>query len=408
MDAFSLNRKNEKIGEKTMKFSKTNLARIFVLMVLVVGIGYATASIGRFTPTHAIKEPVYCGSCHPDQVQELNATTHLPHFMGAIVEEAEAVSAPNTAGITLAESVSGGCMMCHNTWNIRDQIFVNGYELNTNVDGTGNYQLKLNDVVLSATNKSTRYDVAVKLAGGNQFIRLGSDIVQTGKNMPKVTVQDPGTSGVVIGTALNSTAGEFSINATGVTLLDAGNVTALNASGDSAVKITYQLTSNQTRSLKEMWGELSALSPTQGVFYNDQEGRNTCGNSEKGFCHAVETVAGLNVANKLPENKLGVYGSGIYFQHEMAYTSAEYQAKQVKLCGACHFNKLPPMDADGNPKRQDVTDIPQVYRSSHGVIYQTNITTISSDWAHKQVQCIRCHGHAGIGTEDAPTGVRSN
>lgn len=398
-----------------MKLDKVAIGKIFVLIVLVAGIGYASANIGRFTPTHAIVEPVFCGSCHPDQVIELNATTHLPHFMGAIVEEAEAVTAGSGATVTLAESISGGCMMCHNTWYNRERIFVNGYEIQQNVSGTGNYYLKYNDIVFKPTNTSTMYDVIVTnnmtILDAGQVVRLSGGIVTSGKNAPSITVQDPSTSGIVIGTKLNASAGDYTVGSTNITLLNSTNVTTLGAA-NASVKITYTLTSNSTRNLKDMWGDLSAMSPTAGVFFNDQTGSPSCGNSEKGFCHAVEITLGKNVANQLPENKLqalgiGGSGNGIYFQHEMAYTSAEYAAKQVKLCGACHFNKLPPMDSDGNPIRIE-NNAPSVYRSSHGVIYQSNITTISSDWAHKQVQCIRCHGHAGIGPENGLTGVTSN
>jgi hypothetical protein len=394
------------------KINRRDVLKIVLILGFVAAIGASLGAIGRFTPTHAIVEPVYCGACHTDQVVELNATTHLPHFAGAIYEEAEAIAAGSSAEITQAEAISGGCMMCHNTWNNREKIYVNGYNLTSVNNQTS---LGYNDIVFSATNKSTMYDVIVKLTGGSQFIRLGSDIVQTGANRPAITVQDVGGSSVVVGTKLVDPA-EFTINATGVTLLGASaNVTALNDSvPPGSVKIVYQLTSTQTRSLKDMWGDLSALSPTPGAFFNDQTGAYSCGNPEKAFCHAVEISVGKNVMNQLPENMLlgtkqAGSGNGIYFQHEMAYTSAEYAAKQVKFCGVCHFNKLPPMTADGEPIRQDLANAEVVIRVSHGaeLINTTNLTKISADWAHKQVQCIRCHSHAGIGGEDAITGVRS-
>lgn len=376
------------------------IAQILVLMVLIGGIGYATANIGRFTPTHAIVEPVYCGACHPDQVAELQATTHLPHFAGAVYEIAEEFG----ADVTQAEAVSGGCMMCHNTWVNREMIHVNGYELKENVSGTGNYQLVLNEISPKATTGGAKHGIAVKLTSGVQTIRLGTNVSGI-----KVTVADPGTSSLVSGDALVAGT-DFNANAslTSVDLVTSTNITDLN-NNNGSVDITYTVNNGAQATLKDVWADMSALSPTPGVFYNDKEGRNTCGNSEKGLCHAVEDIVGQNLANKMAENNLKVSGSGVFFQHDMAYTSAEYQAKQVKLCAVCHVNKLPPMDADGVPIRQDVSDIPQVVRVSHGAeVLNTTITTISADWAHKQVQCIRCHSHAGIGDEDAITGVRSN
>ncbi len=389
---------------------KRKIAKLTIALLIVASVGLAMASIGRFTPTHAIAEPVYCGACHTDQVAELNATTHLPHFSQAIYEVAEQVGAGGTTEMTTAEAVSGGCMMCHTTWNSRDLIYVNGYNLSTNVNDsygntTDNYRLTYNDIVTSRTNSSVQYDIFVLTPGTDQFVRLGSNITPT-TSSAKVYVQDAGSSGLTNGSQITASS-NYTVNGTGVTLLAAGSaITALNNTG--SVRITYKLNSTEIRSLKEMWGELSALSPTQGVFYDDKQGKDSCGNSEKGFCHAVEYTLGLNMNNKLPENKLGVSGSGIFFQHDMAYTSAEYAAKQVKLCAVCHFNKLPPMTADGEPIRLNVTDINKVYRVSHGAVFETNITLISADWAHKQVQCIRCHSHAGIGPDDGLTGVRSN
>ncbi len=388
-----------------MKLNKTNLAKMFILFAVLAGMGYASASIGRFTPTHAIVEPVYCGSCHPDQVVELNATTHLPHFAGAIYEEAEAINAGGSAEITQAEAVAGACMMCHNTWNNREKMFVNGYQISTENNQT---RLQYNDIVTTNATTGTMYDVAVPNASKlPAFKRLGGNVISI-----IATVQDPGTSGLAAGTNLTD---EVSVNSTGVTLQAGTNTSLLTEdTGKGAVKITYKVLNGSVVNLKTVWGDLSARSPTPGYFFNDQTGSASCGNPEKGFCHAIEISVGKNMMNQLPENTAGAggkqqgSGNGIYFQHEMAYTSAEYAAKQVKLCGVCHVNKLPPMDADGNPIRLDLST-QKVIRDSHGTrILDTEITAISSDWAHKQVQCIRCHGHAGIGGEDAVTGVRSN
>lgn len=385
------------------KIKKSDVLKLVLVLAFVAAIGVSLGAIGRFTPTHAIVEPVYCGSCHVDQVRELNATTHLPHFAGAIYEEAEAISAGTSAEVLQAEAVSGACMMCHNTWANREKVFVNGYEIVTNVSGTGEYQLKINDVGFKSTNDAIQYNIAV--TAPNQTIRLGDNV-----STVKVFVQDPGTvSSLAYGERLYPP--DYTSNTTHVVLGNTGNITDL-ASGDGTIYITYKVNNGNVSNLKEVWGDLSALSPTPGAFYNDQSGSNTCGNPEKGFCHAVETAVGKNMKNQMAENLIpnGGRGNGIYFQHEMAYTSAEYAAKQVKFCGVCHFNKLPPMTADGEPIRQDLPNDAVVIRVSHGteILNTQNLTTISADWAHKGVQCVRCHGHAGIGPLDGLTGVRSD
>ena len=159
------------------------LAKITIAILIVASVGLAMASIGRFTPTHAIAEPVYCGACHTDQMAELNSTTHLAHFSQAIYDVAEQVGAGGTLEMTTAEAVSGACMMCHTTWNSRSMVYVNGYSLATNVNdssgnATDNYRLTFNDIVLSKTNSSVMYDVFVNITAGNQFVRLGTNISQ--------------------------------------------------------------------------------------------------------------------------------------------------------------------------------------------------------------------------------------
>lgn len=579
------------------KVNRTNILKILLVLTLVAGVGASVAAIGRFTPTHAISEPVYCGACHPDQVVELNATTHLPHFASAIYEQAEARLAGNAeAEMTKAEAVSGGCMMCHNTWDNREKFYVTGYSLTpqTGQAGTTEYILKWNDVVTSNTNKSARYNIAVsnskvdqsvtladklldanlgvsygnvvvsdsgsgiilvgtviaktgnytvssstgkakflsssatmaqlatdgakvdigpyngswinklvklpaadgqyfalganptnvvivtnnsiasgipngttllvpdnytvvgtgvilngssstiKLLSGNastidisatvtklaQSVSVGMARVRVGTNVSniKIVVQNPGTSGLVAGdvldlgtdytTSLGTTPYDSSV--TYVTFSGTSARSVAMSAGSGSVKITYAV-AGTVKSLKEMWGEMSALSPSMvGVFVKDKElvpswssdlgdyKSASCGNPEKGFCHSVETAVGISAANMMQENNLntGASGNGVYFQHEMAYTSAQYAAKQVKLCGACHVNKLPPMKPDGTPMRIEATDVPQV--NYHGT-FVTDTSIVSSDWAHRQVQCIRCHGHAGIGEGDeALTGVRSS
>lgn len=390
------------------KINRTDVLKLVLVLAFVAAIGTSLGAIGRFTPTHAIVEPVYCGACHPDQVIELNATTHLPHFAGAIYEEAEAIAAGSSAEITQAEAVSGGCMMCHNTWANREKIFFVGYEL---AEVNNNSKVTYNDVNVKNTNDAVLYDVPVSLnSGGTQEIRLGTTVTAV-----KVTVQDPGSSGVDINTPIINTS-----DGTNVTLDSAAdtNLTALNAStGAGTVKITYKVSTGATKSYKDVWGALSALSPRDGFFFNDQTNAASCGNPEKALCHAVETIAGKNMMNQMLENTAGGLGkqsgsgNGIYFRHEMAYTSAEYAAKQVKFCGVCHVNKLPPMTSDGEPIRQNLANNAVVIRVSHGeeLLNTSNVTTTSPEWAHRQVQCVRCHGHAGIGSlDEAITGVRSD
>lgn len=390
------------------KINRTDVLKLVLVLAFVAAIGTSLGAIGRFTPTHAIVEPVYCGACHPDQVIELNATTHLPHFAGAIYEEAEAIAAGSSAEITQAEAVSGGCMMCHNTWANREKIFFVGYEL---AEVNNNSKVTYNDVNVKNTNDAVLYDVPVSLnSGGTQEIRLGTTVTAV-----KVTVQDPGSSGVDINTPIINTS-----DGTNVTLDSAAdtNLTALNAStGAGTVKITYKVSTGATKSYKDVWGALSALSPRDGFFFNDRTNAASCGNPEKALCHAVETIAGKNMMNQMLENTAGGLGkqsgsgNGIYFRHEMAYTSAEYAAKQVKFCGVCHVNKLPPMTSDGEPIRQNLANNAVVIRVSHGeeLLNTSNVTTTSPEWAHRQVQCVRCHGHAGIGSlDEAITGVRSD
>lgn len=396
------------------KINRSDVLKLVLVLAFVAAIGASLGAIGRFTPTHAIVEPVYCGACHTDQVRELGATTHLPHFANAIMENAEAALAGNhETEITTAEAVSGGCMMCHNTWNNREKIYVAGYNLS--LDGNGDYKLKYNDATWKSDGTITRYDVLVNVTAPSDYVRLGTDVTSI-----KVYTQDPGSADPAVvgdgGIATKYTkalvlGADYSANTTGITFLAGGTISGALAAGSGSVFMTYKTTNGTTVSYKKMWGDLSANSPSTGYFFNDITGSPSCGNLEKGACHAVEVSIGRAAANTMLENLGGTgSGNGVYFQHEMAYTSAEYAAKQVKLCGACHVNKLPPMTADGEPIRLDSTDVPQLTRTSHGAVtFETNISTVSNDWAHRQVQCVRCHGHAGIGTiEEGITGVRAN
>lgn len=399
------------------KINRTDVLKMVLVLAFVGAIGVSMGAIGRFTPTHAIVEPVFCGSCHPDQIRELNATTHLPHFASGLYEESEAIVAGSAAEVTKAEAVSGACMMCHSAWANREKLYVSGYY--NQPDGvSGETRFGFNDVVFAGTdNVGTQFDVAINISAGNQVVRLGTQSASgTNYGSVKVVVQDVGGSSLTVGDVFNNVT-DFVANGTdSIEFLSAGtNTSAL--SGLGSVKITYKVSASQpvTR-LDVVWGDLSALSPLDGAFFNDQQympasaTKASCGNPEKGMCHAVEVAISKNIANMMQENHLGTNGkqfgsgNGVFYRHEMAYTSAEYAAKQVKFCGVCHINKLPPMDAAGEPIASAVPAENLVYAKTGFNL--DNVTIIPNEWAHKQVQCIRCHSHAGIGTD--LTGVKSD
>lgn len=133
----------------------------------------------------------------------------------------------------------------------------------------------------------------------------------------------------------------------------------------------YQFTKDNTTycRLDYVWSKLSSLSPGPAGFQamNDSSGLYTgCGSAEKGLCHAAADAVALSFEGKkkeFPEYPNGsnktLSGSGVFFQHEMTFTTAQYAAKPVKICGACHVFKLPPMDEQGHPldktERQTLT-----------------------------------------------------
>ncbi|MCE8425905.1 MAG: hypothetical protein J5U17_09030 [Candidatus Methanoperedens sp.] len=331
---------------------KENIANIAKLLIV------AGAALS-FIPIHTIVDPIYCGACHPEQMDEMN-TTHLAHFSHDIYETAEKIANPSTANLTKEEADSYACLMCHETWYIREKVYVNGYTLSPIVSGSGTYRLTFNDIVIPGTNMSTQYDLPVTADRfSTQFIRLGTAITN-----PTVTVQNPGTSGLTTGIKLIRDI-DYTTNSTGVILDGSSSQVSALYNGNGSLKITYILTSIEVRSFKNIWGELSALSPIQGVFYDDKIGRDTCEKSEMGLCHAASTALAMNMA-----------GGGIYFTHEIASTSTEYTPKQVKMCAVCHFNMLPPMTEEGE-------------------LIPGNISQMEPMWAHKQIQCIMCHSYAG-------------
>lgn len=306
---------------------KTLAVAIVGLILLVALISAATASIGRFTPTHAIVEPVYCGACHPEQVEELTATTHLLHFANAVGEIAE----ENGATITMAQAISGGCQMCHNAWDNRELFGVANYTYDPD-----NFSAKWESVDTGGVENTVFYWTN----DSNEYTEDGA---------------------------------------------------------------TY------TR-LDRIWGDLSSTSPNPQIAFKLFNGSNTsqslasCGTVEKGMCHSVESAVGMSEAGLKRESPAGS-GNTNYYTHEMSYTTADYVGKQVKYCAVCHINKLPPMYDNGTAMPATGGELSIIY-SSHSVDHQFNATWQSNEFAHKNVQCIRCHSHAGI--NNIGTGVSSN
>lgn len=334
-------------------FTENRRKICFLLTILVILLGtelaLAAPDTGRFSPSHTIVKPVYCGTCHPEQVIELGKTTHLAEFSKAVYNTAKKTLS-NDEEFTEEQAIAGACMMCHGAWNNRDSIYIAGYDLSQQANKE--YRLTYNDITSSREGIITMYDIPVNDLAAT---RLGSNVI-----VLKVAVQsgDLPYDSVLINNM------DYIINGTtGIDPLPSNNISILKNSNGS-IKITYKVV-NQVTSYKQIWADLSAISPSTGYVYSDIEGKNTCGNLETGSCHFISSAVAYALADNTP-----------LFQHDMAYTSTEYTAKQVKLCGVCHTQKLPPMTADGEP------------------------ITARSEWAHSGVQCIRCHAHAGISNEN--------
>ena len=65
--------------------------------------------------------------------------------------------------------------------------------------------------------------------------------------------------------------------------------------------------------------------------------------------------------------------------------------KQITMCGACHYGKLPPSHATGVPKDRE-GNLTWTYSRN-----ETQTLTAEyplPNWAHSNVQCIDCHAHA--------------
>ena len=375
--------------------------KALVAIAIISAIVFAAPTIGRFVPTHKIVEPVYCVACHPEEGNELTATTHLPHFTKAVQDITTEFGAGKT--ISDAEAISGGCTMCHNYWD--------------NFKWFGVTNVAIVPVEIDDPEPLTDIygnDVSPYGLGGTQSFSFR---IQEQPDASKVPA--------------------------GVT----GGVEPWKAGID-----TYQYTdaagTTHTR-LDYVWSALSALSPGPVVFEllkEDGTVAEGCGTAEKGLCHAAEQAVALAAVNKKLEfpdqanvgngidgdtfviadkNGDGIAdsgesagGQGVFFQHEMAYTTAQYAAKPVKLCGACHVFKLPPMKWGGEPWAGDDIKELSVPGSSvgdpfgftptydqsgdlnfayKGAIFETKYKT--PDWAHSTVPCMRCHVHAGINGE---------
>lgn len=364
--------------------------KALVAIAVIAAILFAAPSIGRFVPTHKIVQPVYCGSCHPEQVEELNETTHLAGFALDIEEAIEA----RGETIEAARAISGGCTMCHNYWDNFKWWGVKNFAVDT---------VEIDDPSITETGIQMPTDIYGNAVspyglGSTESYVMNISITRNASLWYEAT--EPWTAGL--------------------------DVYQFTDAGGKHTRLDY------------VWSKLSSLSPGPvGVRYVGAAGfAKSCGTAEKGLCHsAVDAVAlsSLDKKKEFPEwpnasNKTFT-GAGTFFQHEMAFTTAQYAAKPVKICGACHVFKLPPMKWGGEPWAiDDVYTFSQNYAAAgghqaapgsldptdpfgfrptyndltgeasvfddHGKWFDVKFRT--PDWAHANVPCIRCHVHAGI------------
>jgi len=382
--------------------------KAMIAIAIIGSVLFAAPTIGRFMPTHKIVEPVYCGSCHPEQAEELAATTHLPHFAKAVQDiTTEYGATPKT--ISEAEATTGGCTMCHNYWD------------NFKWFGVTNLAI----VPVEVDNPETITDIY-----GNTVSPYGLGSTQTfslqyQEQAVPLSVKPDGHDGGVEPWKAGIDTYEYT-----------------DANGVKHSRLDY------------VWSALSVLSPGPVVFElkgTDGNVAEGCGTAEKGLCHAAEqavAMAAVNMKLEFPDqanagNAAGavyqgdtdtyivadkdgdgvadagesVGGQGVFFGHEMAFTTAQYAAKPVKLCGACHVFKLPAMKWGGEPWMGDdikaasgiaVSGDPFGFDPTYDMTGFTDfvrsgktfdITYRSPDWAHQIVPCMRCHVHAGINGE---------
>ena len=387
--------------------------KALVAISVIAAILFAAPTIGRFVPTHKIVEPVFCVACHPEEGAELAATTHLAQFTAEVQDATDVLGEP----ISEAEAMSGACTMCHNYWE--------------NFKWFGVTNMNLLEVETDSPDPVT--DIY-----GNDVSPYGLASTQT----YSLRIQKTSDTNAL----------------EGVEPWKAGIDTYFYTDADGT---------NHTR-LDYVWSLLSSKSPGPVVFeIVDEDGigiDDGCGTAEKGLCHAAEKAVALAAMNKKLEfpdqynegdqnggtGELtytydpdtsdsfvvgdtngdgfatpgeGVSGQGVFFTHEMAYTTAQYAAKPVKLCGACHVFKLPPMTWGGEPWAgadiRDFSDDKNLQGSvpstdpfgftptydQSGYINFTysgdnfNVMYRTPDWAHQMVPCMRCHVHAGINGE---------
>ena len=452
------------------KINRMDILRIMLVLTLVAGAGLALGSVGRFTPTHKIVEAVNCISCHPEQAEELSATTHLTHF----AREVNNFYFDNTGyQLTDAESITGGCTMCHNYWD-NMKWFGSNYFIVEPYDFDNPEPIYDNEPYTGTGSGGTYYGVSGYPAGAiGQYL-------------------DPDKATDIYGNAVSN----YGLGSTVTYLMRLGHVEPWTVGID---EYTYQSVGTDgvisaddetNYRVDYIWSALSSISPGPAAFVEIDPGVDGaygtaddtviegCSNAEKGLCHIAAEAVALSANNQKleaiptadvgndgvlgtaddgcgldgvcgPDPVTGINddpimsgrGNGVFFQHEMAYTTAQYAAKPVKLCGACHVFKLPPMVWGGeawasmdikyassmvragpNTDRNDVdeptalfTEADQyadpfgfapTYNDNTGEFHNINgrapdresfdIRYRTPDWAHMNVPCIRCHSHAGI------------
>ncbi len=396
------------------KINKKDIVKALLVLTLVAGIGMAYGSIGRFEPTHMIVQPVFCGSCHPEEVSELSQTTHLgkfAHQINGYIADSQVNGVASTQS-TNARAISGACTLCHNYWDNMEWYGVSNFTLSPYDNITDN-----------ATMASAMTDIY-----GNSVSPYG-----LGSTTEWLMSFDYNTS-----TCVNSAALGYNTC-----------IVKLSSMPWNQGLDTYQYTDSNNVThyrLDYIWSALSAVSPGPVAFQmrdNVTGYYTSCGtgNAEHAMCHlgasaVAESFADdkTTVQNFTVSTKSGpktYSGNGIFFSHEMAFTTAQYAAKPVKICGACHVLKLPPMQWGGEPwSESDIqyaqnssytnaslgpNDDPFGFRPTYNSLIKVvggNLTYEddkqpplfdsrpvmfkTADWAHANVPCIRCHEHAGI------------
>lgn len=421
--------------------------KALVAISIIAAIFFVAPTVGRFVPTHKIVEPVYCGSCHPEQVGELAATTHLGSFARAAQKMAQypwnGPEGKRGYGYNMsdAEAISSGCQMCHNYWE------------NFKWFGVVNISVVEDQHDEPDASNTSSYDPIYDI--------YGNPVSPYGLGSTKSFILKLGTNDIFAPQGVLPWSGGL-------------DVWQYTKDGETVTRLDY------------VWSNLSAKSPgpvgfqlwnyTNGTLARTRGASRyvSCGTAEKGMCHIAENAVAMSAADKKLEypnqTKLGGKaaneGAGVFYTHEMAYTTAQYAAKPVKICGACHVFKLPPMKWGGEPwagsvvransvgipygekggwwENNPVTDLENLSASNalnpggpeHNVeitdpAVRTAVTAGLSDpfgftptydqtghiswnrdgepsmevyyrtpdWAHQIVPCIRCHTHAGINGE---------